>query len=558
MSGQLNLEVLDRIPLTARRVLEVGCGDGRLAAAYRAKNPLAYTYGIEMDRSLAQSASVSVSELAHTDVELDPVPFKFGGLLDCIVYDKILGTLRDPANVLRAHGGLLADGGVAVICVPNAEHWAFVARLLDGSWGHGDGALFGRQNLRWFTVRSMQRLLEEAGFTPYDVTPRGSDQIGQSAFLEQIGPALRFLQADPAEYRARSAPIELVWRARRRRASRIQVIAHMLPPQGGVSHVRIAYPLSSIGTDPDVIVRIISDQGMPPVDPVHPKILLLHRLGLAGTEAKAFLKNAIANGYIIVMEFDDHPDFFANMQSDDLLSFRGVHAIQTTTPALGEIFRQRNPNVAIFPNAVKSLLEPRNYSDPDRMRIFFGAFNREADWRDLMPALAAVANRAGPRLQFDVMHDRAFFEALPSHHKSFLPISDYATYQERLAQAEISFMPLSDTPFNRAKSDLKFVEAAAARVVAIASRTVYQDSISHGKTGFLFENATDLHDNLMYLLVDAGRGRQMADRARGETAAKRMQAYQVADRLAWYRYLCDNRDYLTAELLKRAPELRTA
>ena len=209
MADHLNLEVLDRIPLTARRVLEVGCGDGRLAAAYGAKNPLACIYGIEMDRSLAEFASVSVNELAYTDVELDPVPFKLNGPLDCIIYNKVLGKLRNPANVLRIHGGLLADDGVAVICVPNVEHWAFVARLLDGSWGHGDSNLLERENFRWFTVRSMQRLLEEAGFTPYDVASRLSDQVGHSDFLEQIGPALRLLRTDPAEYRARSTPVEL-------------------------------------------------------------------------------------------------------------------------------------------------------------------------------------------------------------------------------------------------------------------------------------------------------------------------------------------------------------
>ena len=38
-----------------------------------------------------------------------------------------------------------------------------------------------------------------------------------------------------------------------------------------------------------------------------------------------------------------------------------------------------------------------------------------------------------------------------------------------LGQSEIAFMPLSDTPFNRAKSDLKFVEAGACGVASLAS-----------------------------------------------------------------------------------------
>ena len=47
-------------------------------------------------------------------------------------------------------------------------------------------------------------------------------------------------------------------------------------------------------------------------------------------------------------------------------------------------------------------------------------------------------------------------------------------------------MPLDDTPFNRAKSDLKFIEAGACRVASLASSVVYQDSIVHGETGLIF------------------------------------------------------------------------
>ena len=64
-------------------------------------------------------------------------------------------------------------------------------------------------------------------------------------------------------------------------------------------------------------------------------------------------------------EFDDHPDFFQNMQNEDQLSFRGVHAVQTSTPALAEVLRPRNPEVRVFPNAIRALPEVRNFADPN-------------------------------------------------------------------------------------------------------------------------------------------------------------------------------------------------
>ena len=76
-----------------------------------------------------------------------------------------------------------------------------------------------------------------------------------------------------------------------------------------------------------------------------------------------------------------------------------------------------------------------------------------------MPAINAVAAKAGDRLRFQIVHDQDFFAALNSPHKAFTPTCDYDTYLQLLGASEVSFMPLSDTPFNRAKSDLKFIEA---------------------------------------------------------------------------------------------------
>ena len=60
-------------------------------------------------------------------------------------------------------------------------------------------------------------------------------------------------------------------------------------------------------------------------------------------------------GWMLVTEFDDHPDFFQVMQDPEQLTFRGVHAVQTSTRALAAVLRQRNPEVAVFPNALVEL-----------------------------------------------------------------------------------------------------------------------------------------------------------------------------------------------------------
>jgi glycosyltransferase involved in cell wall biosynthesis len=205
----------------------------------------------------------------------------------------------------------------------------------------------------------------------------------------------------------------------------------------------------------------------------------------------------------------------------------------------------------VFTNAVVSLPDVRNFADTPVMTLFFGALNRERDWQPLMPAINAVAAQAGERLRFQVVHDRRFFDALETPHKAFTPICDYETYLRLLGSSEICFMPLSDTPFNRAKSDLKFIEAASCRVAPLASTVVYGDSIEDGRTGLLFRDPVEFHTRLLRLLAMPDLARDLGDAGRRHVAAYRMLAYQVAPRIAWYRSLWARREALTEALRVR-------
>ena len=119
-------------------------------------------------------------------------------------------------------------------------------------------------------------------------------------------------------------------------------------------------------------------------------------------------------------------------------------AVQTSTPVLASILRDLNPEVALFANTIRNLPDVRNFVEPDVVTLFFGALNREKDWAPFIPVLNAVADKAGERLRFSVVHDQQFFEALHTPHKQFTPTCDHDTYMNLLGQSEISFtMPRS-------------------------------------------------------------------------------------------------------------------
>jgi trans-aconitate methyltransferase/glycosyltransferase involved in cell wall biosynthesis len=550
-----NPDLLARIPLTARVVWDIGCGTGKLGMLYKRYNPQARVLGIEADPARARVAATRLDEVVVGDVETLANPFARHGPPDCIVYGDVLEHLRAPEAVLAAHARLLAPDGLILICVPNVEHWSFAARLLAGSWAYEDSGLLDRTHLRWFTASGMAQALREAGLSAVDMAPRVFQSDSHGAFVRALAPALAALGTDAAEYERRSAPLQFVWRARRTAlARRLHVSAHMLPPEGGVSHVRVVYPMQAIASDPAIVLHLMRDRELPELPEEAPGILVLHRLVICGSEGLASLRNLLGRGYVLVMEFDDNPDFMRLLQQPELYTFRGVHAVQASTPALAEVIRRDNTEVAVFPNAVPVLPQPRNFAGTTTT-LFFGSFNRQKDWAAFMPALNAAAALVGERLHFRIVHDEAFFNALETPHKQFTPTCDHATYLDLLGQCELVFMPLLDTPFNRCKSDLKFLEAAAARACALASPVVYGESIADMSTGVLFQTPEELRQRLLRLVLDPAQARRIGEAARAHVARHRMLAYQVSERVAWYRDLWQRRQALTAALRTRVPAL---
>jgi SAM-dependent methyltransferase len=546
-----NIDMLDRIPLTARSVLDVGCGSGALGAEYKRRNPACAYVGVETDPVLAAQARLQLDAVFEVDVDADPTPFGARGF-DVVVYNDGLEHLRDPWAVLRCHAGLLNPGGTLLLCVPNMEHWSFAVRLLRGEWDYTADGLTDIRHLRWFGKRGAERALAEAGLTVQSCLTRVFDARGAQEFVQAMLPALGNLRVAPEDLLARTAPLQYLFVATREPVAPLLLYSTMLDPVGGVSHVRVIEPMEAMRTVSGVDAQIV--QGIPGVDAAGPRIFIFHRPAFLDSVGLEPVREALLRGYLVVCEFDDHPDGIPVLRHGEVQNFKAVHAVQTSTETLAAILREQNPEVAVFANGVRRLPEVRNYQGGP-ITLFFAGINRSEDWPPYLDALNAVAGLVGDRLQFRIVGDRGLFEALATPHKSFTPLCDYETYQTLLGQSEISFMPLRETPFNHCKSDLKFIEAAAHRVTALASPVAYDASIVDGQTGVLFRDPTELRQRLLRLIVNPEVGQAIGDAARRYVAAERMLAYRVAERLAWYHDLWARKPELDRKLAERRPEL---
>ncbi|MCF8132019.1 MAG: methyltransferase domain-containing protein [Synechococcus sp. Tobar2m-G35] len=556
---RVNPDLLWRIPATARTVLEVGCGSGALGQAFKARQPAVTWVGIEAESSAAARAIGRLDHVLGGDVEdpalaLPPLP-----PLDCLIYGDVLEHLRDPWACLQRQATWLADDGLLLACIPNVQHWSVLQQLLQGRWPRQDEGLFDRTHLRWFTRQSIIELVAGCGLVLHELQPRIFRPEQAAAFVQQLEPALAGLGLDRQELLDGVSPLQYVVRAGRRPAPPLQLDALSLRPQVGMVDVRISQPLRALASRPGVNARVSTGSlALLPAEPLTPRLLIWQRPALKmEPETLQRLRLLLRNGYVVVCEYDDDPAHWPAIAANGHLTFRGVHAVQVSTEPLAEVIRPHNAEVAVFGNTIESLPPPRPSLLPgEPLRLFFGALNREADWAPWIDTLNATFAAAPERWAVEVVHDRGFHDALVLPRRIFTPTCDYATYRQVMARCDIAFLPLGDTRFNRMKSDLKAIEAAAHGLAIVASPTVYGDSLQESVTGRLFSNADQLRQVLEEWRQAPEQVRAYGARGRAWVARERLTAQQVPQREAWYRSLWERRDELTRQLLQRVPQLR--
>jgi 2-polyprenyl-3-methyl-5-hydroxy-6-metoxy-1,4-benzoquinol methylase len=147
--------------LCGKRVLDIGCSTGRLGAALRLQAN--EVYGIEFDRGSAEKASAVLDKVIVGDVESLKLPFR-PAFFDAVVLGDVLEHLRSPASVLERIRPLLKDDGILVLSVPNIANWLVRLKLLFGIFDYSSAGIMDSSHLRFFTLKSLARLVKASGF----------------------------------------------------------------------------------------------------------------------------------------------------------------------------------------------------------------------------------------------------------------------------------------------------------------------------------------------------------------------------------------------------------
>ena len=549
--------LVDFIPPRARRVIEYGCGTGETGEAFRRRQPDCRYIGVDEDAAALKEAAKRLSGTVRASFRTAK-PEK----ADCLVlHGRFLGEGWEKA--LKSKAEVLPAGAQVILIFDNP---GYVPRLLGAIQGvaAAPAGIF---------LEQAKAALEEAGLAIDRVLHQQGAEIQPLSQLPQAKAMLEAMEALRQAIGARGtwypwAKQFAILAVKGNLPSRIFV--QTIVGEGRVTgRPRIYDPMMFLGTAPGFEHRERESRGGEvaiDLPPEHIPDRMFVRPRIFDVNMKAALltvDEARERGFLLLHEIDDIPLRWEDAyKKTKFITFAGCHAVQTSTPALAEYLRQYNPEVLMFPNQLKELPAPRHYPKEGPVTIFFGALNREEDWQYILPALNAALEKYGDRVRVKVLFDTKFYQAIQTPHKEMLGqefpdgYTSYEFYCDVLHSADISLLPLSDTLFNRSKSDLKFIESAGHGAAVLASPTVYRDTVRDGETGFLYRDPREFAERLALLVENRQTRQKLAAAAYRYVKENRLLSQHYEERLAAYRDLFARRAELDRALDARLEKLR--
>ena len=167
----VNQPVLLRVPKTAKRILDIGCGTGSLGR--KIKHEInSEIVGVTYSKIEAESAYKCLDRVIIRDINsFNPQEL---GKFDCIICSHILEHLYQPQALLtHLHDNLSVDG-IIIIALPNVLHWKQRLEFLRGRFRYTDGGLMDKTHFRFYDWETAHELLEESGYQVVEAEADGN------------------------------------------------------------------------------------------------------------------------------------------------------------------------------------------------------------------------------------------------------------------------------------------------------------------------------------------------------------------------------------------------
>lgn len=144
-------------------VLDVGCDTGRFGQALIVEKQCRVD-AIEAWKPAAELANTRLNQVFVRSIETNQ-SFDGLGTYDAVLFLCVLEHLQDPWGALSGAFNVLKPGGTVYVVVPNIAHISILRRLLLGRFDYTKHGAMDQTHLRWFTRKSLQYSLTNAGFS---------------------------------------------------------------------------------------------------------------------------------------------------------------------------------------------------------------------------------------------------------------------------------------------------------------------------------------------------------------------------------------------------------
>lgn len=167
-------EILELVPTTAKKILDLGCGTGTLGKALKERRPCK-VYGIELNPEASGIARNNLDGVWTDNLNrFDPTFTK--NRYDCLIFADILEHLISPWRVLKKFSSVLTDDGTVIASIPNMAHPWVLSNLQKGVFRYEPAGILDITHLRFFTKTSIFQLFYTAGLKIVNIRAYPSDK----------------------------------------------------------------------------------------------------------------------------------------------------------------------------------------------------------------------------------------------------------------------------------------------------------------------------------------------------------------------------------------------
>ena len=145
-------------------VLEIGAGPGSITKLLTFASHCRVT-ALDIDAESIKKLAPYCEQAYQADLNNAAWPDILGknAKFDVLVAADVLEHVYEPLLVLKAMKGFLNETGYMVISIPHVGHSVIHACLLEEDFEYSDFGLLDRTHIRFFGIKNIQKLLEDAG-----------------------------------------------------------------------------------------------------------------------------------------------------------------------------------------------------------------------------------------------------------------------------------------------------------------------------------------------------------------------------------------------------------